>query len=391
MISSWLIEIAKAIGKFFLNPLFYWGILLVVIAGYRRIKKERIFFGSRVFDIFSEWKNTWILSILSGLLISAILLGVGIVFSYETIITLIIIAIILSITMRYTMLSVSYTIGLTYLLLLFLPYLWDEQTYFNYNLFSNINYAGIAILLGLFLSVEAILISKSKRNETCPSLVKGKRGNWIGQHHIKKLSLIPVFLLVPTGMLTPIEPYWPFFPLGEETYSIVLFPFLIGFDYKVTSDLPVIVSKRLGKGILVLGIVVLLLAVGSIYIPWLSLVAVLVAILGREIINYRERMKNKKEQPYFFQDDNGLKVLGIIPHTPAARLDILVGEKILKVNGYPVKTTYDFYRALQNRGSFFKMTVLDDNGEIRFIQSAFYEGDHHKLGLIFTTEPYREK
>src|SRR5699024_8172918 len=150
MISSWLIEIAKAIGKFFLNPLFYWGILLVVIAGYRRIKKERLFFGSRVFDIFSEWKNTWILSLLSGLLISAILLGVGIVFSYETIITLIIIAIILSITMRYTMLSVSYTIGLTYLLLLFLPYLWDEQTYFNHNLFSNVNYAGIAILLGLF-------------------------------------------------------------------------------------------------------------------------------------------------------------------------------------------------------------------------------------------------
>src|SRR5699024_2165417 len=163
------------------------------------------------------------------------------------------------------------------------------------------------------------------------------------------------------------------------------------FNYKVTSDLPVILSKLLGKGILVLVIVVLLLAVGSIYIPWLSLLAVLVALLGREIINYRERMKNKKEQPYFFQDDNGLQVLGIIPHTPAARLDILVGEKILKVNGYPVQTTYDFYKALQNSGSFFKMAVLDDNGEVRFIQSAFYEGDHHKLGLIFTSKPYREK
>src|SRR5699024_3383824 len=195
MISTWLIEIAKGIGKFFLNPLFYWGVLLVVIAGYRRIKKERLLFGSRVFDIFSEWKNTWILSLLSGLLISAVLLGAGIVYSYETIIILIIVAIILSITMRFTMLSVSYTIGLTYLLLLFLPYLWDEQTYFNHNLFSNVNYVGIAILLGLFLLVEAILISKSKRNETYPSLVKGKRGNWIGEHHIKKLSLIPVFLL----------------------------------------------------------------------------------------------------------------------------------------------------------------------------------------------------
>src|SRR5699024_11927342 len=124
---------------------------------------------------------------------SAFLLDVAIVFSYESIITLIIIAYILCITMRYTMLSVIYTIGLTYLLLLFLPYLWDEQTYFNHNLFSNVNYAGIAILLGLFLLVEAILISKNKRNETYPSLVKGKRGNWIGQHHIKKLSLIPIF------------------------------------------------------------------------------------------------------------------------------------------------------------------------------------------------------
>src|SRR5699024_1931384 len=105
MISTWLIEIAKGIGKFFLNPLFYWGVLLVVIAGYRRIKKERLLFGSRVFDIFSEWKNTWILSLLSGLLISAVLLGVGIVYSFETIITIIIIVIILWITMRYSMLS----------------------------------------------------------------------------------------------------------------------------------------------------------------------------------------------------------------------------------------------------------------------------------------------
>ncbi len=50
-----------------------------------------------------------------------------------------------------------------------------------------------------------------------------------------------------------------------------------------------------------------------------------------------------------------------------------------------------FYQALQKSGAFFKLDIIDDAGEVRFVQSAFYEGDHHELGLIFTEKPYRKE
>ncbi len=31
---------------------------------------------------------------------------------------------------------------------------------------------------------------------------------------------------------------------------------------------------------------------------------------------------------------------------------------------------------------FFKLEILGENGEVRFVQSALYEEDHHELGII---------
>src|SRR5690625_8045844 len=85
MVESWLIEFVIAIGKVFLNPLLYWVILFMMIVGYNRVKRERLQFGSKVFDYFTERKNTRSLSICAGLVISLLSLGIGVVFTYETI------------------------------------------------------------------------------------------------------------------------------------------------------------------------------------------------------------------------------------------------------------------------------------------------------------------
>lgn len=391
MLESWLLELAKGLGRFLINPLFYWSIILVMLAGYFRIKKERINFGSRVYDIFSEWKHTWVVSIVAGLFISAVMLGIGAVFSYETLLLLMVIIFLLSITSRFSLLSASYTIGLTYILLLFIPYIINQQTVINHNLFTHSNMIGLAMLLGLLLLVESLLILKTKSDDTYPNLIPSKRGGWIGQHHIKKLSLIPIFLLIPGGIIEPIAPYWPMLSIGSETFGIVLFPFLIGFDYKVIASLPIKASKRIGKKVLLLSLIVIIIAFSSLYSHWLSLLSILVAIIGKELITYMERTLSNREAPYFYYEDKGLKVMGVIPGTPADRLEIVVGEKITKVNNQSINSMVEFYEALQNSGSFFKIDILDHDGEVRFIKSAFYEGEHHKLGLIFTTSPYFEK
>ncbi|WP_010098496.1 PDZ domain-containing protein [Ornithinibacillus scapharcae] len=150
------------------------------------------------------------------------------------------------------------------------------------------------------------------------------------------------------------------------------------------------VANKLSMNLLGLAVLVLVLATGSIFFSWLSIVAVIFAILGREFINYRFRTRDLTKASYFNHTNLGLRVLGIIPGSPADRLNILIGETVAKVNGSKIHSVDDLYEALQQTGSFFKIELIDSNGEIRFVQSAMYEGDHHELGLIFAGEPYRK-
>lgn len=391
MAEAWLIELTKGIGRIFLNPVFYWGFILVLLAGYKRIHSERMNFGFKLFDIFSEWKNTLGLSLISGLLVSMLFIGAGLVFSYETILLLSIIMILLSLTLRFTMLSASYTIGITYLILLFIPFLSENQNVINLDMFVNTNFVGLVFLMAVFLTVEALLLKRNTRNKTFPDLELGRRGVWIGKHHIKKLSMIPFFVIIPSGLITPIVPFWPYFGMNGETFSFLLVPFIIGFDYIARGSLPHKAAERIARSIHTLSLVVLLLAVGSIYIGWLSLVSVVAAIIGREYINYKHRLSDKEKPGYFNKSERGLKVLAIIPGTPADRLGILVGETVVKVNRIKINSMDELYYALQDNGAFFKLEIIGDNGEVRFVQSAKYEEDHHELGIITASNRYREK
>ncbi|GIO26416.1 PDZ domain-containing protein [Ornithinibacillus bavariensis] len=388
MLQEWLIEIGKGIGKLFVNPLFYWAIIFIILSGIKRIKEERKYFGTKVFDILFEWKDTWSFSILIGIVYSILIVGFGMVFTYETILILSVVMILLSLSFRFSFLSPSYTIGITYVVLLIIS---SYPEYFRFlQMDGEVNFIGLAILGGLFLFVEAHFINRVKRNGTFPTLVKGKRGGWVGKHFIKKTAIIPVFLLVPTGLIEPFASYWPYLSFGDEHYALILFPFLLGIEHGIRGGLPHKVAQKLSMSMLGLAMVVFGIAVGSIFIPALSSVSIMVAIVGREWINYRERVKDLQKSPFFNHTNDGLRVLGIIPGSPADRLNILIGETISKVNGIKIQSEEELYEALQQTGSFFKMELFDLDGEIRFVQSAMYEGDHHELGLIFAGEPYRK-
>jgi S1-C subfamily serine protease len=109
-------------------------------------------------------------------------------------------------------------------------------------------------------------------------------------------------------------------------------------------------------------------------------------MVGREIITIRQRINDNAAAFYFSKRDQGLMILGILPHSPAEKMNLQVGEMIMKVNGQAVKTVEEFYEALQKNGAFCKLEVIGYNGEIRFVQGALYVGEHHELGILFVQD-----
>ena len=75
--------------------------------------------------------------------------------------------------------------------------------------------------------------------------------------------------------------------------------------------------------------------------------------------------------------------MGVIPESAAEKMGLKVGEFITKVNGEMATNEESFYEALQKNAAHCKLEVLDHNDQIRLLQRALYEEDHHELGILF--------
>ncbi|MGG4167370.1 PDZ domain-containing protein [Rossellomorea vietnamensis] len=388
MIELWLLEVLKGAGKLFLHPVLYLSVFFAVMAGYYRVKRERRDFNTRLLDGYHDLRVLFSYGIVLGLLFSVATVAVGVVIPFAGILLIGAVSILFALTGRFQLMSATMTVGFSYLILVAVDYFqWDipyVNTYverLNLGLFSS-----IVVLLGLLTMIEGILIVLNGWKHTSPRLLKSARGLKVGAHLGKKLWLVPMFVLVPTGSLTIPFEWWPVFTLGTETYSLLCVPFLLGFQQLVKSTLPEVAIKQTGSRVFWLGAFVLTLAVTGFWAPLFSLGAAGVAILGRAWIGYRYRSV-EDSKPYFFKrQPNGVMILGILPGSPARKLTLQVGEIVLKVNGVEVNTERAFYEALQKNGAYCKLEVLGTNGENRFTQGALYEGDHHELGIIFADE-----
>lgn len=391
MFDDWLYSLLRAIGFFFIHPMFYLGIIFTFFVSYQRIKRERTYFGLKIFDIFSEMKRTIGFGLITGVILSLLFIGLGIGLSYETIVLLNISVILFLLRGRFTLLSAAYTLGLSFFVLYFAPFIikqFDLQIQFAP---SANELTAIVVVIGVLLIVEALFMRRTRDDETMPELKLGTRGKWIGVHRLNKIGLIPFFVIVPNGIIAPFADYWPILPLGSEGYGLMLIPLFIGFDYSIFSSIVADRKKSLVKSTFVLGLIVLALAVSSMYVSVLSLVAASIGIIGKEWLSYRHRMKERLSRPYFVNSNKGVIVLAVLPQSPAERLGIRVGEIITRVNGIHIYSETDLYRALQTNGSFCKIEIIDESKEHRFLQTPLYEGDHHRIGIVTVTEPYHHE
>lgn len=390
MLETWLFEILKGIGRLFVNPLLYWTIILLFIMGYRRIRKERHDFGRKIYGYFTEIKGTFLLMFISSIIISTFIVVSGLALSMEVMIVWIVVMLLFSIVGATSLLSASYTVGMTTILLMILPFIqpYIENAYLDFTTVTIEHYVSLTVLVALLLLVEAMLLSFTKEKQSFPKLYMSERGVLVGHHQLKRMIFLPFFLFFPTEYVSGIAPILPYFQYGEQSFSLILFPVLLGYRYEVQSMLPKEAVHKLAKQTYVLSIIVLLGAIGSIYYVIAAFLTLLIALLGKEWMMYRHRVSERQKSALFRPLDRGVKVLAMVPNSPADRLDIEIGEIILKVNDQVVSDSQSFYAALQRSTANFKLDVVSHDGEVRFVHSTYFAEEPHELGILFIEERY---
>jgi hypothetical protein len=382
------LELLKGTGKLFLHPLFYYFFFLAAYLGVSRVKRERKNFHVRAQDAFFEIRHLVPAGLLIGLVLSVVTLGAGLAVPIAAVWLIAVFTLLLGITMKVRFLSPAYTVGAAFFVLIFIAGQdWNLPLAGAYvaSLEHKI-YPSVAILMGLLLIAEGILIRKHGSRGTSPKLVKSKRGQTVGVHEANRLWMLPVFLLVPGDAIQQLWSWWPVFGIGDNLYSILLVPFAAGFSQEIRGMLPKEAVQLHGGRVTGLGVLSLGVAIAGYWYPLAGIAAVAVAVLGREIIVLVLRLHDDNLPVYFSKQNQGVMILGVIPESPAAKMGLQVGELVTKVNGTSVKDENSFYEAIQRNAAHCKLEVLDTNGQVRFVQRALYEGDHHQLGILFVQD-----
>jgi hypothetical protein len=395
MVETWLVELLKGTGKLFLHPVLYYLVFLSGILGVMRVKRERKNFHIRAHDAYYELRQLFRPGLLIGLVLSLIIVAGGITVPFAAIWLIAGFTLLWSLTVNVRLMSPAYTIGASFFAIILIAGNSWSIPLFSKSLHSLNDkvYPSIVIVLGLLLIAEGLLIIKNGSIGTSPKLAKSKRGQNVGLHEVKRLWMLPLFLLIPGNALQLPFDWWPVFHLGTKEYTLILVPFAIGIQHQVKGMLPKVAIELLGRRVIFLGVFITLLAALGYWFPISSIVTAALAVIGRELIAFLAVMKDDNLPFYFSKKNQGLMIIGVIPESPADKMGLQVGEIISKANGVLVRDEKIFYEALQKNRAHCKLEVLDINGEVRFVQRALYEGDHHELGILFVQDDrkYDEK
>lgn len=377
---DYLVMVATALGRFLINPIVYLTLLLAVFLGYRRVKRERSHFHIRIQHGATELHSTIKESLGYALLLSFISVGAGLVVPSTFLLYLTAVTVVLSITLVVASLSPMYTIALTVAAIALAR--WQDLPQYLGDADITQAFMPIVLLTGLFVLVEGVLIRRAYRNGLTPSLQKTKRGLHAIVYRLRKVWLLPVFMVIPSGPLQAIAPYWPQFTLGASDFSLVLFPIVIGTALTSRKRMPDAVFTAYGKCVTTLGLLLILSATIVYYVPLAFWVIITVGVVMRAGLSlyfvWRERADSYAVAP----SAKGIMIAAVLPDSPAEKMGLQLGECIVKVNGQPVTNEDELYEALQINAAYCRLEVLDYQQEMRQAQHAVFAEDHYRIGII---------
>lgn len=383
--------LAEAGGQLLLQPFYYIAIILIMLIYRRQVLLERKLFHVRLHSWGAQTWRTVLGGLAAGACVSLISLFLGMSISMEGIICIWAVTLLL-LLFRVRYLCLAYAaglLGIAQFILSLAPGLqgsgWIAEVI---RIVRELNMPALLCLAAVLHVAEGLLVRWQGAAFAGPLFFEGKRGKLVGGYQLQSLWPVPLFLLIPAQTAGAVLPWTPLFggDAWQGGFQWIAFPIVIGFTEMTTGLLPK-AKARVSSGRLVgYGVVMMALALLSAWWSPFMVVAALAGIILHEGLVWLSRLEEQKSSPLFVHPVDGLKVLAVLPGSPAEELGIQAGETIAKANGTPVTTKEELHAALRMNPAFCKLEVRNFAGESKFLQRAIYAGEHHQLGVILAPD-----
>ncbi|UJL24012.1 hypothetical protein HZL39_02680 [Lactiplantibacillus plantarum] len=387
-------QVLKIFELFLLQPLVWLGLLRSYLTAKRRVKSERQHFQSAINPQLVEVHHFLVDGCLLGVLMTIISLALGLVVAPIWVVIYEVVAAISLIIIPGALVPVT-AFGLSWLVYWIMsPELTTvggalqrhgvAMTSMSGNLVVN----GL-LLLAIVLAATAVLLRHYDYEGRSPQLQPDQRGKRLVRYQWQQLLVLPVGVLVPGDWLHATISWWPVFMVGERSFSILLLPLLVGTSVRVYKQLPQIAWRQLAARygwVTLASVLVAIIARFAVLSPqWLLALMGLIVVLTWGILT-QHRYYDRHQQFRYSDTEQGVRVIGLRPHTPADKLNLDLGDIILECNRQPVNTEAEFYAALLKSPTYVHLKVRNRQQELIITETAIYNGAPHELGIVLFTD-----
>ena len=370
--------ILKLIGSYLLTPVLWLGILYVIISYNQRINKERKQFRVAINKDFYEGRNFikyGLFFFVMGSLISMILgltLPTNSVYIYQI---LVVLAFLINGFSTTSMLLVMTAAGI---LELVVP---RFITFFG-DVFPEISGPSWVLLIFISILADYYLTRNMKKHPLSPRIKSGKRGRNIATYLGRETVVFPLLALIPSATLSSTLNFWPVFNIGNQKFSLILFPIFISTSVKVIKRAKErVIQDKLKNIELLLGLTFVLIVLTK-FMSKLFLISLIILTVVSIFFEIKLRKKEKDANSWYVETDEGIRIISVQPETPAAKMKLQPGDVILTCNNRVVNSEEEFYQALQLNSAYCHVKVRTYEGDLRIAESAIFMDSPHEIGLI---------
>ncbi|MCZ2493230.1 PDZ domain-containing protein [Dellaglioa carnosa] len=374
-------EILKIIGIFFIQPTVWLATILMFVIYNQRVKKERQAFRTAVDSDFYEGRHAIKVGVLFGIIGSVILFGTGtmIPMNWVLIYTICMIAGLLLYPLFNSIYPLFLISGLIYGVLG-----WQSS---NMDVFKNETFqpkflTGILTVGTLSLLITGIALHLFRKSQLSPSTQAGKRGRNISSFKMKELYLIPLVILVPGNQFHSVFDWWPLIHVAGTEYNVIILPLIIGLTLRIYKELPKLAISFAKKQYLYLAVMSVCLTVISAFSPIAGIIGLVILLIAHFGDRYVIKRHDNKQEKWFAESDEGILIVGVRPETPAAKMDVEVGDVVIQCNGINVRNENELYKALESSSTYCRLKIKTFSGDTKITESAIFSDSPYEIGLV---------
>ena len=386
-------------GAIITPPLVFILITLAVVL-YLKNKKivtmQKLILGGSVNSAVELTLSQLVLGILGGAIGSLILTSLGVVFSLNSGISYLFLISIILMFIKPRLICFTYSGailgGLSILIKIASEF---APTAIN-NQILNVDVLYLMIFVGVSHIIEGILVMIDGDRGAVP-IFTNRDGKILGGYALKRYWLLPLAIMlavsVDNSSINYITEYienpnwWPLIKstsglnlIASSVISIVPFYAILGY-----SAITFTRSKRekavsSGIHILIYGIVLTFVAQIARFGIWGEIVVIGFAPFAHEFMLKIQTKSEKKREPKFVSDEEGLIVLEVSPNSQVKEFGINIESKLLSINNKNINSEAEAYSIIKENLNNAVLKVKDSKGIIKDIE--FRHNRNTRLGML---------